>query len=433
MSIHIVMYGGGRKGVRIRDPPQTPGVEERSFICEEEPHMVSLYRGFGYFPLKIGQRLNKDKYEIVRKLGWGEFSSVWLAKTLDGPDAGRYVAIKVLSVNETSGIVDNLVCEMDIMRLVTSKNPAHPGYKHCITLREWFLASSYHGPHICMVTDPLGWTLEDLQFFQPGHTFTLPVTKRIVKQLLLAIDYLHRECAAMHVDLKPSNLMVSVENDEGKITSFLEQNPSSTYDPPLFEPDLSPDPIVTVRSQPIPNFGLDKSLNNLSIKLADYGNGILDGRGRRSEDQMQPVGYEAPEVLLGYPWSAPVDIWSIGCLAFECLALPLLQVYGLPIHSYRDAYLQGIIRTIGAFPPDFLATCSKSADYFDNKGNLLRAQPEMPPQPGSIEDELRSRTTLDEKDILATGAFLRRCLTIDPSRRPTALQLLDDDWFEGVD
>jgi hypothetical protein len=35
----------------------------------------------GYHPVEIGDLFNK-KYQIVAKLGWGHFSTVWLAKNL---------------------------------------------------------------------------------------------------------------------------------------------------------------------------------------------------------------------------------------------------------------------------------------------------------------------------------------------------------------
>ena len=41
----------------------------------------------------------------------------------------------------------------------------------------------------------------------------------------------------------------------------------------IYEPDLSPDPIITVKSQPLPSFGLDQHLSNLDVKLIDYGSG----------------------------------------------------------------------------------------------------------------------------------------------------------------
>lgn len=34
----------------------------------------------GYFPARFGQCLDEGRYVIVRKLGWGQYSSVWLAR-----------------------------------------------------------------------------------------------------------------------------------------------------------------------------------------------------------------------------------------------------------------------------------------------------------------------------------------------------------------
>jgi hypothetical protein len=28
----------------------------------------------------------------------------------------------------------------------------------------------------------------------------------------------------------------------------------------------------------------------------------------------QPANARAPEVMMGHPWSYPVDVWSVGCL-----------------------------------------------------------------------------------------------------------------------
>lgn len=52
----------------------------KTFNCDEEPHMLSPDLGYGYYPITLGDQLHNGKYEIVRKLGWAAYASVWLAK-----------------------------------------------------------------------------------------------------------------------------------------------------------------------------------------------------------------------------------------------------------------------------------------------------------------------------------------------------------------
>lgn len=51
-----------------------------TFEYDEEPHMFPLNIGTGFYPMSLGQKLDDGKYEIVRKLGYGGHSSVWLAR-----------------------------------------------------------------------------------------------------------------------------------------------------------------------------------------------------------------------------------------------------------------------------------------------------------------------------------------------------------------
>lgn len=73
-------------------------------------------------------------------------------------------------------------------------------------------------------------------------------------------------------DIKPDNTMVSLVNADAAIHDYLAQHPSSVYEP-RNEPELSPDPIITVKSEPLPAFGLDPTLSNLNIRVIDYGTG----------------------------------------------------------------------------------------------------------------------------------------------------------------
>ncbi len=49
------------------------------------------YKIGGYHPMHVGEILI-ERYVIIQKLGWGHFSTVWLAKDLN---YNTYVALKI--------------------------------------------------------------------------------------------------------------------------------------------------------------------------------------------------------------------------------------------------------------------------------------------------------------------------------------------------
>ena len=50
-----------------------------SIMTEDEEDYEDYCKG-GYHPVKIGDTFSDGRYVVVRKLGWGHFSTVWLAK-----------------------------------------------------------------------------------------------------------------------------------------------------------------------------------------------------------------------------------------------------------------------------------------------------------------------------------------------------------------
>ena len=69
------------------------------FINEED---FFAYRPGGYHPVTLGDTLKNNRYKIVHKLGYGGFSTVWLAKDR------RYVTAFLLTAfmyfAETNGV-----------------------------------------------------------------------------------------------------------------------------------------------------------------------------------------------------------------------------------------------------------------------------------------------------------------------------------------
>jgi len=53
--------------------------QSASIMTEDEEDWEDYVKG-GYHPVKIGDTFSDERYVVVRKLGWGHFSTVWLAK-----------------------------------------------------------------------------------------------------------------------------------------------------------------------------------------------------------------------------------------------------------------------------------------------------------------------------------------------------------------
>lgn len=91
----------------------------------------------------------------------------------------------------------------------------------------------------------------------------------------------------------------------------------------------------------------------LRFELLDFGNAISLPTCRL--DYIQTRTYRAPEIVLGIPYSFPIDLWSLGCILVE-LAL------GKALFEAESEFilLQMIVALIG-LPP--LSICSSAKRY----------------------------------------------------------------------
>ncbi|KAI9058645.1 kinase-like protein [Trametes sanguinea] len=401
--------------------------------CYEEPHMLSNKRGpYGFYPMRLGQTLMDGKFEVIRKLGYGKWASVWLAKERMN-DGTRYVAIKVLSTNATTAEIVKKLHEVEIcMRIMSNSRLAseaeHPGQRYSASPLRVFKETSRHGTHYCIVLPLCGTSLVNFMGEQPVYRLPHPVMKRVTQQVLLSLTFLHDVQKVVHCDVKAGNVVVKLRATQGEIDSFLRDNPAQSYEPQLY-PELSADPIITVKSQPLPPLGVSPSMDNLSIRLVDYGSAFPVEKITSDALLTTPPAILPPEMLLGHPWSFPVDIWAVGCMLVHGLTGANLFIDSDIERYSQEMHLVRIAELLGAFPADFLQRCSSREQLFDRLAQSLR---ETGP---SLETWLTSfdwvRREMSSQDIAAIARFLRRCFTIDPQRRPTASELLQDEWFRS--
>lgn len=103
--------------------------------------------------------------------------------------------MKVLKSNATEDTTGGDEC--DILRTLRDTNPKAPGYRHICHLIDDFVHEGPNGPHICIVTELMGPTVMDCYRCVPG-AMPLYFVKRLARQMLLALQYMHDECHLVH-------------------------------------------------------------------------------------------------------------------------------------------------------------------------------------------------------------------------------------------
>ncbi len=147
-------------------PTSSSGPEDAAENTADEEDSEDYCKG-GYHPVQIGEKFKDGKYTVVRKLGWGHFSTVWLSRDNSN---GKHVALKV--VRSASHYTETAIDEVKLLQKIVQANPNHPGRKYVVSLLDSFEHKGPNGVHVCMVFEVLGENLLGLikKWQHRGHT-----------------------------------------------------------------------------------------------------------------------------------------------------------------------------------------------------------------------------------------------------------------------
>jgi serine/threonine protein kinase len=177
------------------------------------------YKVGGYHRVSIGE-IYGSKYVIVDKLGWGHFSTVWLAYNRKQPERisnemNNYVALKVQKSADhyREAALDEIELLNCISKAITSEAVVSEyGPAYCppvVQLHDHFIHKGPNGSHVCMAFEVLGENLLSLIRKFNYRGIPIPIVKRICLQALQGLDFLHRHCSIIHTDLKPENILIT--------------------------------------------------------------------------------------------------------------------------------------------------------------------------------------------------------------------------------
>lgn len=403
-------------------PTQIPPPSERDY--DSNAYSPGLFH-----PVFIHEIYN-DRYKVLRKLGFGVYSTVWLVLDIQAAEP-HYVAMKVLSAQCYSGQLD--IFELEILNQLREADPEHPGHPSIRHLIDAFEHEGPNGNHVCMIFPLMAQALYKFgQMFEPP---TVPgnILKKFTKQVLAAIDYAHSQ-GIIHTDITPNNIMVKLK-DEANVQWFLKETERSMERvreiyklesieeiPPWDNPCFSLAHFHMGKNPATEDFG------ELDVALADWGVACWDDQ--HLTEEVYPEVLRAPELLIGAPWDSKVDIWALGCILLELLENRRMFFAEMPDENDDLQYepwwhFCEINKLCGPFPKKLLERGDPSlvARAFDEQGMIMHHREARREGLEAWVEHLKG------KEMENFISMIKSMLEIDPDKRKSAKELLNELWL----
>ncbi|KAI9798799.1 MAG: hypothetical protein M1826_005658 [Phylliscum demangeonii] len=196
-------------------PPATPSptgssYERRFHLMHHAVEHIELYRPGGYHPVHMDEVFN-NRYRVIRKLGYG----MALLRCVED-------CLKIVRADASEG-----AHELSVMIWLDNHRASAGGAAHVIELQDSFTHQGPNGTHLCLVLEVMGASLntmgQELACLRnprvPGrqrdmddegrHCFPVWMTKVMLRQVLLAVEFLHRN-DIVRADLQSGNMLCSV-------------------------------------------------------------------------------------------------------------------------------------------------------------------------------------------------------------------------------
>ncbi|KAF5673688.1 CMGC SRPK kinase [Fusarium circinatum] len=446
-------------------PPNKPHWEDEDFrfatngtACE----WGEAYHPGGYHPVHLGDVI-QERYHIIRKVGWGQYSTVWLVVDMK---MNRYVSLKITLATQT----DDTSKEVSIYRShLQDESP------FLVLLHDTIRIKGSNGEHDGLVFETMGPNLTTLLKIRPEfqigepweRRFTKSFAKEALRDTIQALHFLH-EHGVIHGDLHPGNILTCVEKLEVTLSAEINLKQPESDAQPLNRKDGKQDlwaPSYLLEPRPLSDY-FSYGLHPL-VKLGDLGGAFVEEDHIMGAKAITPVALRAPETILDERLGMCIDIWAFGCLVFEMITgRPLfVAIQSLEGEDYdetsNDEHLIQLWEVIGPLPKPLLEKWRRADQYLDTSGKRLEVKPQEddyvsgdedmesgdgtdeesygPPLAYlgeflSLEGQLMAERPgdIDEAEVKEILELLRWIFQYDPVDRPSTSDLINHPWLRST-
>ncbi|XP_054801192.1 cell division control protein 2 homolog isoform X1 [Prosopis cineraria] len=309
-----------------------------------------------------------EQYEKVEKIGEGTYGVVYKARDRV---TNQTIALKKIRLEqEDEGVPSTAIREISLLKEMQHRN--------IVRLQDVVHSEK----RLYLVFEYLDLDLKKHMDSSPDFAKDHRQIKMFLYQILCGIAYCHSH-RVLHRDLKPQNLLIDRSTNSLKLADF---------------------GLARAFGIPVKTFTHESKVKE-HAESACY-------QVRSQKNSVVTLWYRAPEILLGSrQYSTPVDVWSVGCIFAEMVnQRPLF-----PGDSEIDEIFK-IFGTMGTPNEDTWPGVNSLPDF---KSTFPRWTPK---------DLATVVPNLEPAGI----DLLSSMLCLDPSRRITARNALEHEYFKDI-